>query len=425
MSAIGKFTLPAVIAVTVLAGWPAERSQAQVGACGEERDVQQGALDEQTYRRMNNAYELVSEEQYDEAYNAFMQLRSRASGDYVQSILAQAIAQVEWARGNYQAALSNFETAVELDALPDETHYALMYQIAQLYDMQERYDDALAALDLWFCKVPEDQHQDTAYILKASILARKEDWPAVIDAVDQAIGMSDAPQENWYRLKLAAQFQLQRYPGAAETLELLVAGWPEKKDYWLQLSNVYMQLKEHQKALSVSALAYRRGMLSTQSDYLLLANLYAMEDVPYKAAQVMQEGLEQGIVEPTERHWTLVGDTWYSSEEYEQALAAFEQAGRAALDGQIDLRRGYILVDMERWDEAAQALSAALEKGGLSDNETGRAYLMQGMSQFNLGNLDQASTAWGRAGRYDNTRSAAQQWMNHLREERARATSAS
>jgi hypothetical protein len=48
---------------------------------------------------------------------------------------------------------------------------------------------------------------------------------------------------------------------------------------------------------------------------------------------------------------------------------------------------------------------------------------MVGMSEFNLGNWDQASAAWGRASRYERSKNAAQQWMNHLREERARKAS--
>jgi tetratricopeptide (TPR) repeat protein len=170
----------------------------------------------------------------------------------------------------------------------------------------------------------------------------------------------------------------------------------------------------------VVALAHRKGMLDKQSDLLYLVNLYSFSDVPYKAAKVMQEGLESGVIEPTEKHWTVTGDNWYAAEEYDRALAAFQKAGEAALDGKIDLRRGYILVDRENWDGAAQALRSALDKGGLSDNQTGEAWLMLGMTEFNRGNYDQASTAWGRAGRYERTRKQAQQWMSHMRDERAR-----
>ena len=69
---------------------------------------------------------------------------------------------------------------------------------------------------------------------------------------------------------------------------------------------------------------------------------------------------------------------------------------------------------------AIKALNDALSKGGLTEQKTGEACLLRGMTQFNLGNFDSASADWGKASRYDRTRDAAGQWMNHLREERQR-----
>ena len=116
----------------------------------------------------------------------------------------------------------------------------------------------------------------------------------------------------------------------------------------------------------------------------------------------------------------MAADAWYVAEEMKNALAAYEQAGKVSDEGSIDLRRAYILVDMERWEESTEALTAALEKRGFSDRKTGEAYLLLGMSEFNLGHYSKASTAWGRAGKYPKIKEAAQQWMNHMREERAR-----
>ena len=52
--------------------------------------------------------------------------------------------------------------------------------------------------------------------------------------------------------------------------------------------------------------------------------------------------------------------------------------------------------------------------------KTGDAYVIQGMSEFNLGNYDRARTAWNQASNYPKARKSAQQWLNHMREERAR-----
>ena len=65
-------------------------------------------------------------------------------------------------------------------------------------------------------------------------------------------------------------------------------------------------------------------------------------------------------------------------------------------------------------------MNAALEKGGFSERKTGDAYVIQGMSEFNLGNYDRAKTAWNNASNYPRAQKSAQQWLNHMREERAR-----
>ena len=416
-----KFTLFALLAI-MAASLPGQVF-AQASECGKKRDKTAGALDEATWKRLNAVYEDVGEEQYDSAFEKLQKMNARAHGDYQKAVLAQAMAQVEWSRSNYDAALLNFEKAVGLDALPNLAHFSLMYQIAQLYYMKERYDEALDKLALWMCKVPKEKITPASYYLKAAIYTSKDDWKNVVPAIDAAISMSDEPKESWYQLKLGAHFELEQFPKVAQTLETMIGKWPDKKNYWIQLSQVYYKLKMEDEALSVIGLAYRRNMLEKQTDIMYLSSLYSNKNVPYKAAEVLQKGMEDGIVEPSKRHWTIVADSWFSAEEMENALAAYEKAGKASDDGEIDLRRAYILVDMERWSEAAIAVKAALDKGGFNERKTGDAYVLQGMSEFNLGNYSKASTAWGRASKYPKAKKSAQQWMNHMREERARKSS--
>jgi tetratricopeptide (TPR) repeat protein len=394
---------------------------AQADGCGIERDVTPTPLDEQTWKRMNDIYEDVGEENYDLAYQKLVAMTERTRGsEYLKAIIQQLLGQVEWARENFDEALAAFEQAVRLNALPDMTHYSLMYQIAQLYYMKDRFDDALRSLNTWMCKAPPETIKASAHILKASLYAAKEDWANVIPSAQTAIDMTDDPQESWYLLKLASHHELEDKPAARDTLKIMISRWPEKKIYWVQLSNVYFQLENDDEALSVIALAHRKDLLDKQTDFLYLSNMYALKEVPYKAAATIQEGIDKGIVEPTEKHLKMMADAWFQAEELEKALVGYEKAGAAALDGDIDLRRGYILIDMERWEEAVEALDKAIEKGGFNDRKMGEAYVMVGMAHLSLENYDEAAAAWGRASRYERSKEPARQWMNHLREERAR-----
>jgi tetratricopeptide (TPR) repeat protein len=415
---IGKLPILLLLALMVAAS-PTQVS-AQASECGKKRNKMQGTLDEATWKRLNAVYEDVAEEKYDEAFDKLQNMIPRMVNDYQKAVLAQATAQVEWARGNYDQSLIGFERAVELDALPDHAHFGLMYQIAQLYYMKDRYDDALDKLALWMCKVPKEKITDVAYVLQASLYAQKKDWKNVITAIETAISLSEEPKESWYQMKLAAHFDLEQLPQAAQTVEILIEHWPEKKTYWVQLSQIYYKIKMTDEALSVMALAYRRTLLDKETDLMYLSNLYSNSEVPFKAAKVLQKGIEDGIVAATKKNWTIVADSWYSAQEMENALLAYEKAGEASDDGEIDLRRAYILVDMERWEDALAAVNAAIEKGGFSDNKVGDAYVLLGMSEFNLGNYDNAGAAWRRAVKYEKTKKSAQQWLNHMREEQAR-----
>ncbi len=395
--------------------------EAQSGECDKEREVAAKAMDEITYRELNEVYELVGAEQYDQAYSSLSKMLDYAGRDeYLQAILYQALAQVEWSRNNFDPALQYFEKAVQLNTLPNQAHFALMYQIAQLYYMKERYEDALNRLDLWFCTAPQEKITSAAYVLQASIHANNQDYANALKSIEKAISMDKEPKEQWYQLKLAAHYELEQFPQAAETLEFIISRWPDKKTYWVQLAQIYYKLEQDDKALSVLALAHRKKLLDTQSDILFLSSLYSNSNVPYKSAEVLQKGIQSGVVEGSDRHWALVADTWYAAEEMENALLAYEKAGTAARTGEIDLRRGYILIDMERWQPAKEALSSAVNKGGLDERKTGEAYLLRGMAEFNLGNYDSASSDWRQAANYPQARAAAQQWMNHLEEERRR-----
>ena len=138
MSRIFKYVITVVILSIALMAVAGSTVFAQVSECSKKRQVGTHALDEYTWNQLNKVYEEIGEKHYDGAYDQLQKMLARSGKDnYLQSILNQALAQVEWLRENYDPALKYFEKAVELDALPDQAHFALMYQIAQLYFMQE------------------------------------------------------------------------------------------------------------------------------------------------------------------------------------------------------------------------------------------------------------------------------------------------
>ena len=406
-------------AVIGMAFMPADGALAQEN-CNIERDIKvAGFKNETTYNRLQKVYDDISEENWAKAGQELNNLLNRSKEPYELAVIHQALAQVEWAQERFDASLRNFEKAVELNSLPNSTHFSLMYQIAQLYYTNERYDEALDRLDKWLCQAPEDKIDSNVFVLQASIYAQKQDYRRALTSIDKAIGMSDSPKEQWYQLKLAMQFELERYPQAAETLEIMITNWPDNKTYWKQLTSIYLKLKQDSKALATMALVYRRGMLETEAEWKQLVTLYQTEDIPFKAGRVMEEGISKGVISGTAKNYEQLANVWYAAEELEKSLEAYERAGSASNNGEIDLRRGYILVDMERWQDAKAALTDAINKGGLSESERADAWLLKGMAGVELGQYGQAQQDLNRAMQFGKTRQAAQQYLNYMQEKQA------
>ncbi|MEM7706998.1 MAG: tetratricopeptide repeat protein [Pseudomonadota bacterium] len=369
---------------------------------------------ERNFNAVQKAWELVANEEYAEAKIEFAELVEKIKDPYERSQAMFGLAQAQMASDDFDSALKLYEQIVEMDVLPNQPHFDAMFQIAQLYYMRERYDDSLRWIDKW--QEESGQVKVEAYELRASIYAQRDDFVKALENIDIAIGMSDAPKETWYQLKLAMHYELKQFPESRETLEILLRGWPEKKQYWTQLSSINVTLKNDKEALALLALAHRRGMLETEQELIQLFSLYGYLELPVKAAEILSEGLESGVIEPTQKYWEQLGNAWYASQELDKAVVALANAAELSLDGKLDMQVAHILIDKEDWGAAKKSLTAAIDKGGLTETQTGNMYVLLGMAELNTENTRAARTAFQTARKYDKTRQSAQQWLNHLDE---------
>jgi tetratricopeptide (TPR) repeat protein len=378
-------------------------------------------MTEQQMKKIERYSEFIADEKYAEARSGFNSMLAKLNDRdaYVQAIIYQMLGHLDSTAGNYAQAAANFKKAIDLDALPNRTHFQMMRQRAQLLMIEGNHRAGLKAMDEYF-KIA-DEIPDSAFAIKANAHAQLEEFREVKKAIKQAISLSDKPKENWYGLLLAAHSELSEYREMADVLKTLITINPKKKSYYMQLSSVYFTLKEDKNALASLVLAYENNVLDKETDYMQLFKMYSFNDIPFKAGQVLQKALEEDKVKSNFDHWKQLGQTWYNARELDKALAAYDKASEYAKDGEIDITRAYLYVDMEKWPKAVESIQSALQKGGLDDTKTGNAWLMLGMSQASLKNYSQAREAFNKASNYKKSRNNAQQWLNHLKNLEQRA----
>ena len=80
------------------------------------------------------------------------------------------------------------------------------------------------------------------------------------------------------------------------------------------------------------------------------------------------------------------------------------------------LAQAYINLDM--YKEAAASLKTALDKGGLKRKD--QAYVMLGMSEFELQRFDSSIKAFQKAAKDKRSRKSAESWLTYVSSEKTR-----
>ncbi len=408
MMALNRSTWAALLMGLAIAAAPMAPTFAQDAPKKERKAA--GTLSETTYRQLERIHDLIGKNKNAEALEKANALKERLRGDYEKAVVMQTIAFIYIGQNNYKAAITSFEEALKLDALPQQPYEQMLYNVAQLYFQDGQTDKAIQRMERYFSEATIDPPAD-AHILLASAYADRKRFSDALPQVEKAIAKSKTPKESWLQLKLALHYELKQYPQCAEVLLKLVSLVPDKQDYWKQLASILFEIKRDKESLAVLALADRQGFLEKESEVRNLANIYLLLDIPYKAAAVLQSGLDRKLLKADEKTLSLLGDAWTMAREYGQAEKVLLQAASISESGEIYYRLGQIYVEDERWKDGLSALSKARAKG---IKKMGDATYLQGIAAFQAGNSKLAVDLLRNAQQYDESRSAAGQWLNHI-----------
>ena len=154
---------------------------------------------------------------------------------------------------------------------------------------------------------------------------------------------------------------------------------------------------------------------------LYVVQSYLQLGLPYKAAELLDEGLTSQAVANTETHRELLVTCWLHAKEYQRALDVLEQEAQTASSGKAHIRRAELLAEMERWPEAAAAIAAGVARGELAD--AGKAYMLLGIAEYRSDKLDESQEAFTKAAGYQPVARQARQWLTFIAGEKSKQSS--
>ena len=323
---------------------------------------------------------------------------------------------IHYSNEDFPGALEAYRNVIAQPDIPLAMETNTKYTIAQLYFVQEDWKNGVDMLLDWFAVT--DQPSATSHVLLSQGYYQLKDYDNALANVKIAIQMEEdkgrLPKEQWYNLARFLYFERNDVDNTIDMLRNLVTYYP-KDQYWIQLSHMYGEKKEEGKQLSVMDAAYVQDLLSKGPERVTMAYLYLQGEVPYKAAQVIDRGLKEKLIDPTSKNYEIMGSAYRQAQEVAKAIPAMEIAADKSEDGELYARLGNVYLDGDKFEEAIAALEKGLKRGGVRREDN--AQLSLGMAYFNTKQYDKARKAFKAAGKDKRSETYAKQWIKYLNSE--------
>ncbi|TKS55179.1 tetratricopeptide repeat protein [Luteimonas yindakuii] len=298
-------------------------------------------------------------------------IANERANNYDKAYAAQLAANAAYNADDMAAAKAYLIRAVELDALDNNAHFQSLMMLAQLQAQDEEYDQALATLDRYLEGSQSKKPDDLA--LKGQILVQAERPQDAIPVLRQAIDSAETPNMGWTQALMAAYLETENTAEATRLAEQIASQSPGDKRSQLNLASMYIQADNTAKAIEIMEKLRAEGQLSEDREYRNLFALYLnTEGGEAKAIEVINDGLQKGVLEGNHQTYLALGQAYYFSEQVAPAIEAYQKAAPLAENGETYLNLARILFNEDRIPEAKQAAQQALDKGVRNTDEARR-----------------------------------------------------
>jgi tetratricopeptide (TPR) repeat protein len=369
------------------------------------------AVSKEVYEKIVKAQELVELEEYDDALKVLDKLYDPEElTEYEQANVLNYIGFVHYNIDNVDEAISSFQKLLAIPSLEPQMAKSTTFTVAQLFTVEERYQEALIAIDKWF--VLEVNPAPEPFILKAQIHYNLNQYAAMIQPVEGAMQVAKnreiAVKEDWWGLLNFAYFQQENYSKVRDIQKILLQTWPKKR-YWQSLAGAYTELGQDEKLIYAYDAAFTQGLLDKSSEFVTMSQLYLQAEVPYKAATLLEEKMNAGIIEGSEKHYRLLSQSWMLAMEDKKAIPALKEAARLSDNGEVDARLANSYLNVGDYSNCVKSARTAVKKGDLKSVDNVQITL--GMCLYNEQNYTASKSAFREAAKVPKSRRTSGQWI--------------
>lgn len=361
-------------------------------------------------KKVGKAFELYSADDIDGALVILLDID--ASKEYDKAYVSRFVAVMYATKGDAVKAIDYLKQAVGPDILNEVDHSEALKLLADLQMQEKQYKEALKNYYSWMEFTGKSEGNTWVKIGQAHMELKQLD--KVIVPADKAIvAYGDKQNQNPYVLKIQSYYERKMYPEAVEVLETVLQLFPENKTWWTQLGMFYLLVEDYQKGLAVLELAYKQGFLDKESQIKTLASLYSSNDIPFKAAQLLEKHIESGLVKRDDKNLFSLANAYHAAQHIKTAAKYYGEIAKMTNASKHYRKQGMLLKQDEQFKPAIVALKKAIELG---EKDAGRIHMSIAESHFYLEEYKQAYAAIQKAMKDPKARRSARSWVSFIKD---------
>ena len=237
-------------------------------------------------------------------------------------------------------------------------------------------------------QLPKQDTPDHRVLLASALIRQEKFRDALVplsSAIEEARSAGEQPSENWLSMLAAAYYSLEEHEAMRAVVRELAEIYPSEQ-YLMNLAALHGQLGDRQQQLALVEAMLDDGRITRGTYLKMLASLYLAENLPYKAATLLEAAISEGRIKADVQTLEQISQAWYLASEFDRAVEPLSRAAAKAAaeqeSGELYLRLAGLHMDAYHWMEADTAAALAIETGGLK--REGEAWLMRGMANAQL-----------------------------------------
>ena len=370
-------------------------------------------------RYLTRIHKYMEEEDWENAERELIQTARRYfknEDSYERALINQLYGQFYALQRDYKSAIPWFEKALAKNRLPFAADLQVTYSLSQCYFQTGRYKDVIKTLENYRVKASKrGQNMAPVQLMVLGIAYFQEaDILNAYTNISEANATATKLNEEWLQYEFALAVKLEKFDEAINVGQFLVFVNPEKKSYWKQLSGVYYGSESEELSLAGLELAYENDVLDKEKDYIDLARYFMYKELPIKAIDVLNDGINIKKVKQNRKNYEFLADAYFLSKDRVQGIDALIKAEAIEKDADLSYKIARFAFENEDWSKAITYFSQAKKQG--YEKYPGRLELLLGISYFEISKYEEALSFLNESMEFDSSSSAAEGWINYIKD---------